>query len=213
MKLNGMQDITSTVEDKASISAKFVLSGILRLSSEALDRLDNDEKQELEGFANVRRQQEYLTSRLAIKEIVDGMGVSNFKILKDELGQPYGEAGPEKYYVSIAHTNERVFCGVSASEPIGVDLEPVGRRVSDKLKRRILHPDEGELFGNMQAIRLWTIKEAFIKLRGQGLRLNMNQVEVRESGDEFEVEINNDKTAKICSFKYQNSWLAIAYYQ
>jgi phosphopantetheinyl transferase len=62
-------------------------------------------------------------------------------------------------------------------------------------------------------IRLWTIKEAYIKLLGKGLRINMNEVKLSVDGDQFTAEINNDKTAKICSFQLEQNWLAVAYYQ
>jgi 4'-phosphopantetheinyl transferase len=150
---------------------------------------------------------------LLLKELAGGMGVSDFSTLKDNLGQPYGSAGSQNYFVSIAHSDQTVFCGISEHQPIGIDIEPVNREVSERLKRRILHPDEGRLFSEMPIVKLWTIKEAYIKLLGQGLRMNMNQVHVRKEKDEFFVEINNDKRAKICSFQIQKNWLAIAYYQ
>jgi phosphopantetheinyl transferase len=207
-----MQDVTSEINKRLSFQGQFALSEITGLSSDALNRLNDDEKKELDGFTNLRRQQEYLTSRLVLKEIAENIGVKGIKILKDELGQPFGLAGSQKYFVSIAHTKQMVFCGISKFNAIGVDLEPVGREVYGKLKSRILHPDETQFFADMKLIRLWTIKEAFIKLRGQGLRLNMNQVRVQHEGNDFFVELDNDKRAKICSFQLGNNWLAIAYF-
>lgn len=207
-----MPDLTSEIIDRLPFNGQFALAEITDLSSDALDRLNAEEKKELDSFTNLRRQQEYLSSRLALKELSENIGVSEMKILKNGLGQPFGVAGSQEYYVSIAHTNQMILCGITESNPIGVDLEPVEREVLAKLKSRIMHSSETEIFEDIKPIRLWTMKEAFIKLRGQGLRLNMNQVRIQRENDNFFVELNNDKRAKICSFEMENNWLAIAYF-
>jgi len=208
-----MQDISNNITS-LPFQAVFAIDAIQSISDELLDLFTKDEKQELALFTNVRRQQEYGTSRLVLKTMArEQLGVSEFYIYKDELGQPFGVSGAKKYHVSIAHSNDTVFCGISEDEAIGVDLEPVDREPSQKLRQRILHPDETNVLADIETIRLWTIKEAFIKLRGQGLRLNMNEVRVDKHGEQFTVEINNDKKAKICSFRTENNWLAIAHYQ
>lgn len=208
-----MNDI-SRIAKKLPFHGEFGLVEIQSLSPEALDRLNNEQKHELETFTNIRRQKEYVTSRLLLQRLANKLGAheDEFSVFKDKLGQPFGAIESQKYYISIAHSRKRVFCGITESRAIGVDLEPVDRKVSTKLKRRILHPDEAGLFSEMDTIRMWTMKEAYIKLRGQGLRLNMNQVQVKQKGDEFFIEINNDKRAKICSFQVDNNWLAIAYF-
>lgn len=209
-----MQDLSSKIADQLPFGGGFTLSKIQSLSPKVLDQLSDEEKEELDTFTNVKRQQEYVTSRLVVRKMAAKLGIDPkvFAIQKDELGQPFGVADGAQYCVSIAHTNQYVFCGLTEEKSIGVDLEPVDRKVPQKLQQRILHPSETAL-SEVETIRLWTIKEAYIKLRGQGLRLNMNQVLVQRDGGDFFVELNNDKTAKICSFQSQNNWLAIAYYQ
>lgn len=210
-----MQDVSTVVPNAIPFKAYFGVIDILDIAPELLDRLNDVEKEELELFSNLKRQREYLSSRVALKELASGyeIDISRFTIEKDELGQPYGLIGGQQYYVSIAHTDRQAFCGISHERAIGVDLEPLEREVPDKLMKRIKHPDEDNLVRGIEAIRLWTIKEAYIKLRGQGLRLNMNEVPVRRDDTDFLVELNNDKSAKICSFQMGTNWLAIAYYR
>jgi len=207
-----MQDISTDINRRLPFTGAYALAEITDLFTDILEDLDQQEKQELEAITNLHRQKEYATSRHVLKVLARSIGIEGLEILKDDLGQPFGQVGEQKYFVSIAHTNQIVFCGISTEAPIGIDLEPISREVPEKLKRRILHPDEVALFDNMDTIRLWTIKEAYIKLRGQGLRLNMNQVQVKQEGGELFTEINNDKRAKICSFHTENNWLAVAYF-
>lgn len=211
-----MIEISRISADKFPFKGSLATAPIDELSQELLDMLNADELQELEAFTNLKRQQEYLTSRLVIKQMINKWEVdpANFKILKDELGRPYGRDKTDQYFVSIAHTRQKVFCGISPNSQIGVDIEPVDRRVPEHLKQRILHPDESDSVSSLKSVRLWTIKEAFIKLAGQGLRLNMSEVHVKKyDHEEFIVEIDNEKRAKICSFQSENNWLAVAFYQ
>lgn len=210
-----MQDISSQIIEQLPFEGQFALADIRSLSPEVLNQLNKKDKKELELFTNVKRQQEYVSSRLLLKKMASEIGIGSeiFSIQKDKLGQPFGVVGDKRFCVSIAHTDELVFCGLTNSTSIGVDLEPADREVPDKLKQRILHPGEEKLLSQIETIRIWTIKEAYIKLRGQGLRLNMNQVRIQRDEDEFFVELNNDKRAKICSFQSHSNWLAIAYYQ
>ena len=215
MDLRMMENISSIIQKRLPFRGFFALEPILGISEEGLRELSGAEKEEFDSFAHLKRQREYLSSRLLLKKLSGELGVvkGDFRILKDDLGQPYGQDRSQQYYVSIAHSTEDIFCGITENDAIGVDLEPVDRSVPERLRPRILHPGENDLFGRMDLIRLWTIKEAYIKLRGQGLRMNMTHVLVTKGSSDFEVELNNDKTAKICSFQAGNNWLAIAYYQ
>lgn len=207
-----MINITSEIYNRLALQGQFALTEILELTSEGLKQLGDEELEELDSFTNLRRQREYISSRLVLKEMAKNLGAKDLTIGKDKLGQPFGVSDKNKYHVSIAHTEKMVLCGISDAHAIGVDIEPIGRKGPEKLKQRILHPNETEPFADMESIRLWTIKEAYVKLRGQGLRLNMDQIWIQQEGEDYFVELNNDKTAKICSFQKDNHWLAIAYF-
>lgn len=209
-----MHAISSEITNQLPFRGQFAITRIHSLSAETLQKLSDSEKQELEMFTSVKRRKEYVTSRILLKEIAQKMKIEadSLSILKDDLGQPYGMHNGKRFNISIAHTDEQVFCGISKEVPIGVDMEPKDREVPSRLKPRICHPEEEQLISNVKPIRLWTVKEAYIKLRGQGLRMNMNEVCLQQKKGGFFVEINNDKTAKICSFQTKGNWLAIAYY-
>ncbi|PAU95520.1 hypothetical protein CK503_00195 [Aliifodinibius salipaludis] len=208
-----MSNPFSEIKELLPFEAVFSLSAITSVTSEAISRLSSEEKRELELCKNLKRQREFVTSRITLKEMSQKIGDSPyFKIRKDELGQPFGKTSSQKFFVSIAHTDDYVLCGLAGAHPLGVDLEPVDRTVPTKLRPRITHPKENDLANEIPLIRLWTIKEAYIKLRGQGLRMNMNEVQITRESDRMFAKINNDKRAKICSFRLKNNWLAVAFY-
>lgn len=204
-----MSDLNRLIQ--LPFQASFKLVQIPEQTDSLLRYFNSSEQQELAGISNKKRRCEYVTSRAAIKQLGRKMGLASLNIFKDELGRPYALSEGQHYHVSIAHTDSMVFCGISGEQEIGIDLEPLNRTVPEKLMERITQPREKNTLSNIPPLRLWTIKEAVIKLEGQGLRLNMNRIYVQEENGRFFAEINNDKRAKICSFHTENDWLAIAY--
>ncbi|MBP5376111.1 MAG: 4'-phosphopantetheinyl transferase superfamily protein [Bacteroidaceae bacterium] len=77
-----------------------------------------------------------------------------------------------KLYFNLSHCKNAVACVVSDQE-IGVDVETIGR-YSESLARHVLSPDEFDLVASSPTpqipfIRLWTQKEAIVKLTGRGI--------------------------------------------
>ena len=176
--------------------------------------LTSVQKNEMHGFKNKSRQKEYLATRGLVKEVAEALGLNkeHFRLKKTELGKPYGVHGKEHYQLSIAHTNVHVICGISPNRSLGVDAEPADRLIPEKLRRRITNEDELALLEKEPAVRVWTIKEAIVKLEGRGMRTNLNDCTITSRKEnEFTAIFDNDKKAKICSFLYKNNWLAIAW--
>lgn len=197
------------------------LPASIRLARSRIDRshssegLIPEEAEELNLIRHEGRRGEFVSSRLLLRKLAGEMGYdpSGFKIVKDEYGKPFGQAGDTKLNLSIAHSESEVVCGISDTTAIGVDLEPEERPVEDRLARRIAHPEEEELLKDVRLIRLWTIKEAMVKLEGSGLRTNLNELRVARIGEtEFSGRFNNDKSARICSFQHAGHWISIAYF-
>ena len=88
---------------------------------------------------------------------------------EDELGKPCLPGS--SLYVSISHSGDCVAAAVSDT-PVGIDLQEL-RRISDVVLRRYFSPAERSWIDggepSERAIRLWTMKEAFGKLLGNGI--------------------------------------------
>ncbi|MGQ4374323.1 4'-phosphopantetheinyl transferase superfamily protein [Streptomyces sp. SAS_267] len=80
--------------------------------------------------------------------------------------------------VSLAHTDELIVVGVSRVGPLGVDAEPAGRRISlPALCEHVCTAQEARLLEALPEqertgafLRLWTLKEAYAKALGHGMR-------------------------------------------
>ena len=87
-------------------------------------------------------------------------------------GKPYFVEGA--WHFSISHTKERVFCALS-TRPVGLDAEQTDREVNLRLAEKILSEPERirfEAAADKRAalLKLWVLKEAAVKLTGEGLR-------------------------------------------
>ena len=94
----------------------------------------------------------------------------------NEYGRPFIAGGP---CFSISHCREAVAVAVSDT-PVGVDVESV-RRFDEALVRRTMNEEEQQrIFAAEEParafIRLWTQKEAVLKLRGTGIVDNLADV-------------------------------------
>ena len=94
-------------------------------------------------------------------------------------GKPYFENSP--WYFSISHTRRRAFC-VLAKENIAIDAEELNRPVDLRLAEKILSPSEKVQFDAAKDKRralltFWVLKEAAVKLSGEGLQDYPNQTD------------------------------------
>lgn len=97
-------------------------------------------------------------------------------------------------FFNISHCSGMAVCAL-ADVPVGVDVE-TGRRVKDSIMHRVLSPWEQayvkeQVHVKEQAnvkeqpesvdrfLELWTLKESFIKMTGEGLRIPLDTVDFR----------------------------------
>jgi len=101
-----------------------------------------------------------------------------WRFREGEGGKPELAGPPEEpLFFNISHTRGCVACLVGRRPQIGVDVESRDRRVSPDLGERLFapaevallkHPDESERWDRF--FRIWTLKEAYLKGTGRGLR-------------------------------------------
>ena len=96
----------------------------------------------------------------------------------NEHGKPSIVGHPEIYF-NLSHCKEAVVCAIS-NHPIGIDVESI-REFKDSLVNYTMNDDEVreiEASENPASafIRLWTMKEATMKLIGTGISNDMKSV-------------------------------------
>ena len=96
--------------------------------------------------------------------------------LYNEYGAPYIEGGP---HFSISHCKTGIAVAVSENS-IGIDIETI-REFKPELMRKTMSPTEQERITlcakpEEEFIRLWTQKEALVKLQGTGIITDLHHI-------------------------------------
>lgn len=95
-----------------------------------------------------------------------------------ENGKPSLKELPHVHF-NLSHCKEAVACAIS-DKPIGVDIETLGR-YSERLAQYTMNEKELEEINQAEDrdvafTRLWTMKEATMKLTGEGIGTNVRNV-------------------------------------
>ena len=132
------------------------------------------------------------------KEIPEIKTLPDFSYKEND--KPYIQ-GLSNIFFNLSHTKNIVTCVISDKE-VGVDIEHIRdlkettiRKVfTDKEKKRV----QGERKGY---IRLWTMKEAYAKLTGKGLKEILDGLEIIETEENIKIQkLNQDIRKTSCSY-------------
>ena len=150
--------------------------------------LSPEESARCARFAFERLRQEYLVTRGLERGVLAtyvARRPSELCFSRTELGRPI-LADARGVEFNLTNTNELVACAVTREREIGVDAEPLSR--ADQilgLAPRVFTAHERRQLERLpiaarrrQAVQLWTLKEAYIKARGLGMSLPVENIEM-----------------------------------
>lgn len=105
------------------------------------------------------------------------------------------EAGAARLVFNLSHTRDLILLGATRGRQLGVDVERIcERRASADIAVRFFAPEESEHLMRMPEharadvfFRYWTLKESYIKARGQGLSIPLDKFgfNLRDGGVEL----------------------------
>ncbi len=168
----------------------------LLFSGAARERLSAAEIEIFERLATEKRRLDWLCGRLAAKRALAALRPSlsprEIEILSSPDGKPYFRlAGGEPPELSISHCAKGGICAVSrAKTPVGVDFEPVAAH-GPAVVAMFMHAAEALPLDEEAALwqtKLWTAKEAVLKLLGTGLACDPRDVRWFERTQILELE-------------------------
>jgi phosphopantetheinyl transferase (holo-ACP synthase) len=159
------------------------------------------EEKVLAGLGIVPRRRKWLLGRIAAKQLVreilgeQELPDSQISVLNQPSGEPFvllEGRGAWQFPISLSHRSE-IGMAAAPSEPdarIGADLETIEPR-DPALIRQFFTDEEAEIVEgsgddrDLVVARIWSAKEAVLKLLGLGLRIDTRGVEVWRGGDSF----------------------------
>lgn len=112
-----------------------------------------------------------------------------------ENGKPYLKEYPEIFF-NISHCRKGIACAVCDC-PVGIDIEEI--QPGGEIRDLVLNREENAVVEmsetpEVEFTRIWTRKESFLKLTGEGIRDNMKNVLLEAQGVQFETVVNRDSS-------------------
>lgn len=166
--------------------------------------LSEAECHRVERFLVERPKREFIASHAALRYILsDYLGqppeVLAFGV--HQHGKPYLLSQDSSLEFNLSHTRGRAMVGVTKQQPIGVDIEWHKPHLAvEELAQRFFAKSEYEQVMLLPAVerylafyRIWTRKEAFIKVTGRGLSFGLGNFEVslQEDCDDCLLSVND----------------------
>ncbi|WP_433547535.1 4'-phosphopantetheinyl transferase family protein [Streptomyces sp. CA-294286] len=141
--------------------------------------------QRYQSLERPRMRERLLASRLLLRYAA-AAAIGSSPELVDLAYQPAGRPyvrGCDQIDVSLSHTEETMVVGITRRGRIGVDVERADRRLAGTgSERQACTPYElglldaaGPAARNDVMVRMWTLKEAYSKALGQGLRFRFTE--------------------------------------
>ncbi len=149
--------------------------------------LGSDERAQLESLANPNLARDYLIARGMVRRVLsryaDSMPPERWEFTRNSWGRPAIANPGFALRFNLTHCYGWMGCVVALGRDIGVDAEDSARALDFELvaRQNFSHSESAWLRGLAPELRrrsffeLWTLKEAFVKARGLGLSLPLDQ--------------------------------------
>ena len=153
---------------------------------------------------------EYLVTRALVRTVLSRyaeVDPGDWRFSKNAYGRPEIAApqGLPRLRFNLSHTDGLIVCLVALDREIGIDVESLDRRGQTvEIADRFFSPFEAttlrslpELSQRYRFFEYWTLKEAYIKARGMGISLPLEQFSFRLDSNQpvriaFDPRMNDD---------------------
>jgi 4'-phosphopantetheinyl transferase len=156
---------------------------------DAVGVLSPEERRRYERFRFVRDQRDYAAAHALLRTSLSryaGAGPTSWTFQVAPGGKPslVLDEGMPQLSFNLSHTHGLVACAITSGADVGVDVESVGRDVSDGVAERFFSESENAALRQCATaalrarrfIELWTLKEAYVKAIGKGLSHSLNSI-------------------------------------
>ncbi|MCH5311125.1 MAG: 4'-phosphopantetheinyl transferase superfamily protein [Prevotella sp.] len=153
----------------------------------ALASISAQRREQALRFKHEQGRRECVAAYLLLKEgLQKEYGIVDNPIFEYEKGGKPRIINHPDIYFNISHCREAAICVID-NVPIGVDIERI-RPFKESLARHVLSDDEFQLVVSsptpeIEFTKLWTQKEAVLKLTGEGIRSDLKDVLSRHAAE------------------------------
>ena len=166
---------------------------------QVLDGLGKQRSEKILKCKQEKSRKQSLGAGLLLKQCFDELGIEMDAITYNVKGKPEVEGS----YFNLSHSEDYVILAVGEMQ-IGCDIEKIqsgregiAKRYFTEAENRYLETFEGEA-RIQEFYRIWTIKESYTKMTGEGMTFSKSLPEVRF---EEEICIYQDGSKVSCTIK------------
>lgn len=155
---------------------------------EVLNHIYGERKKQILKYRKEDDRKRCLGAGLLLEKILPYYGASPENITAGANGKP----GTEGISFNISHSGHFVICAVG-KKAVGCDIERIDEE-PEGVAERFFHQNEIHYLATLEMekrnemfFRLWTLKESYIKMTGDGLHLPINSFEILLDGEKIQI--------------------------
>lgn len=148
--------------------------------------LAEDEKERWQRFRFNKHKHQYLMTRALVRTTLSryaDVEPENWRFSKNQYGKPAINSPKSELFFNLSNTETLIACAVCKQQDIGFDIETMQHKSSTvEIAKRFFSKQEVEALLEVKQeqqrqrfFQYWTLKEAFIKAKGMGLYLPLQQ--------------------------------------
>lgn len=167
---------------------------------DSLSGLSEDRVKKTLRYRQEKDRKQSLGAGLLLKRCLNEYQVN----IEDIRCGKHGKPEIEGLYFNLSHSYDKVVCVISEM-PVGCDIEKI-KDVKDSIAERFFTENEIQYLNQFQGdrkrdefYRLWTMKESYMKMTGEGMSLGLDRFEFVFSKDK--VSVIRDGKMLSCSVK------------
>lgn len=151
--------------------------------------LTDEEQQRAARFRQPTSQNQFVVGRGMTRQLLGrrlGVDPRSIGFQQSAHGKPHLDGSPAIEF-NVAHTNGLVVVAIGNTRRLGVDVEGLDRRIDLDIAKRYFAASEVRWLAAQPAaaqtnafLRIWTLKESFIKAIGTGLTMPLDQFAFRD---------------------------------
>ena len=146
---------------------------------EVLQKLPMERQQKIYNSKQEKSRRQSMGVGLLLQKVLALYHMQDSDVFVDEHGKPK----VERLEFSLSHSGNLVLCAVS-EEPVGCDVEEI-RKAPERVAERYFSCGEQEYLSQFAEeeydrafFRLWTMKESYVKMTGEGMGLPFSVYEL-----------------------------------
>ena len=178
--------------------------------------LSDDEISRADRFHFVRDRNHFIAARGLLRTLLSaylGSESSELQFSYTEKGKPFLKDTEPNINCNLAHSHGRAIYAFTTGREVGVDLEFIKRGLAgEKIAERFFSANEVGVLKSMPAelrnaafFNCWTRKEAYIKARGDGLGMPLDEFDVSfRPGEPAALILNHKEPAEVTRWTMQS---------